>query len=100
MIVIDEVHPVLSVSVTVDVLDNDKRYEVSLSFDSKYGEYIVSIPSIGKAIFAKKPWNIVYRLRERKVTLGDAEAIQDIVSTLLLPKLNDCLGQKEGSSEK
>lgn len=92
MITISPVRTVLAVSATVDVPENVTQYEVVLAYDPVNTIYVVSIPNLGKSIKTRKPKNIDYKLRERKVLGGDAKAIQDIVSGMLLPRLEELSG--------
>lgn len=84
---IHPVHEVVAVSVVVDVPELYSRYEVALSYDPSRQMYTIAVPSLFRAMDTTNPRKVAYKLAEKKLRSGDAEAVEKIVKELLLPQL-------------
>lgn len=82
-------HSVHAVTTTVDVPELATRYEVILTFDPVRKVYGISIPNLYKSMETSNPKKVQYKLKEKKMMAGDAEAVEHIVATILLPKLHE-----------
>lgn len=69
---------------------------VILTYDSATHMYTIAAPGLFRAMDTTNPRKVAYKLAEKKIRAGDAEAVEKIVCELLLPKLEQQSPKEDG----